>query len=240
MHYVAENDLIRYAFGLIMGVLVQSAVAQPPPQAYEDCRGRKAGDVVQHITPDGSVPATCENSPNGLIARPTNSLSPPAAQQTAVRQSRYGLTLTSSAGPDGGVLPVEYSCDGAGISPALQWKNPPAGTKEFALMISTIPVDGATRWNWVLFRIPGTATGLTRNTSGVGTLGATSHDMSVRYEPPCPNGPGAKLYTFTVYALSASPILPDLPGKVTGAVLTKAISAITLDSASINLSYARR
>lgn len=229
---------------VVISIFAQSVLSQgaggPPPQSYEDCRGKKVGDVIQHMTREGQVPATCENSPDGLIARPTHARSTGPVQSTTPRQSRSGFALTSGAGIDGGVLPIEYSCDGAGASPALQWTNVPAGTKEFAVMISTIPVDGATRWNWVLFGIPKSATGLAKNTSGVGTLGATSHDMSVRYEPPCPNGPGTKLYTFTVYALSASPMIPEQPGKVTGAVLTQAIRAITLDSASINMSYARR
>ena len=43
---------------------------QPPPQAYEDCKGKKAGDVVQHTTPEGTVAATCVESPQGLVARP--------------------------------------------------------------------------------------------------------------------------------------------------------------------------
>lgn len=42
----------------------------PPPQAYEDCKGKKAGDAVQHTTPEGQVAATCEDSPEGLVARP--------------------------------------------------------------------------------------------------------------------------------------------------------------------------
>ena len=42
----------------------------PPPQAYEDCKGRKAGDTVLHATPEGKVSATCVDSPNGLVARP--------------------------------------------------------------------------------------------------------------------------------------------------------------------------
>jgi phosphatidylethanolamine-binding protein (PEBP) family uncharacterized protein len=230
--------------GLALSLLAQGVIAQgaggSPPQAYEDCRGKKAGDVVQHITREGRVSATCESSPDGLIARPTKIPSTSPVQPASAKQSRSGFTLASGARIDGGVLPAEYSCDGAGASPALQWSNAPAGTKEFALMVTTIPVDGATRWNWVLYGIPKTATGLAKNTSGIGILGATSHDMSVRYEPPCPNGPGAKLYTITVYALSASPSLPDNPNKVTGAALTKAISSITLDSASIHTSYARR
>jgi len=43
----------------------------PPPQAFEDCRGKQAGDVVQHTTPGGVVAATCEDTPQGLAARPT-------------------------------------------------------------------------------------------------------------------------------------------------------------------------
>ena len=43
---------------------------EPPPQAYEDCRGKKAGDTVQHATREGQVAATCVDSPQGLVARP--------------------------------------------------------------------------------------------------------------------------------------------------------------------------
>ncbi len=42
----------------------------PPPQAYEDCRGKQAGDAVQHMTREGAVAATCVDSPGGLVARP--------------------------------------------------------------------------------------------------------------------------------------------------------------------------
>jgi hypothetical protein len=42
----------------------------PPPHAYEDCRGKRAGDTVQHKTPRGTGPAVCMDSPEGLVARP--------------------------------------------------------------------------------------------------------------------------------------------------------------------------
>ncbi len=42
----------------------------PPPQAYEDCIGKQAGDAVQHHTPEGIVNAICESLPEGLVARP--------------------------------------------------------------------------------------------------------------------------------------------------------------------------
>jgi hypothetical protein len=52
----------------------------PPPQAYEDCRGHQAGDMIQHSTPEGMVPATCENSPEGLVARPIRQPTAPRGQ----------------------------------------------------------------------------------------------------------------------------------------------------------------
>jgi hypothetical protein len=42
----------------------------PPPSAYEDCKGKKPGERVQHTTPQGTVSATCEPSPEGMVARP--------------------------------------------------------------------------------------------------------------------------------------------------------------------------
>jgi len=159
--------------------------------------------------------------------------------ESAGSASQKAFTLNSNAGVDGGELPADYTCDGSGSSPALSWSNAPAGTKEFALIMSTITVDGGIKFNWVLYHIPFTAVGLIRNSSTVGTTGAGSNGATLAYEPPCSQGPGPKLYTFTIYALSASPELPDSADQVTGEVLTQAISSITLASTSLNLSYTR-
>ena len=51
-----------------------SAGHEPPPQAYTDCKGKQAGDTVQHTTREGKVPATCESSPKGLVARPKHAM----------------------------------------------------------------------------------------------------------------------------------------------------------------------
>ncbi|MCH8621490.1 hypothetical protein [Undibacterium sp. TS12] len=51
---------------------------EPPPQAYEDCKGKKEGDVVQITTPrEGKIAATCTTSPKGLFARPQRPPRPP-------------------------------------------------------------------------------------------------------------------------------------------------------------------
>lgn len=52
---------------------------EPPPQAYADCKAKKAGDAIQHSTPEGVVAATCQESPKGLVARPNQPRRPPPA-----------------------------------------------------------------------------------------------------------------------------------------------------------------
>jgi len=72
----------------VMNLCVASAVAEertqptqaqsattgghpPPPQAYEDCKGKRAGEAIQHTTREGKVAAVCAESPQGLVARPS-------------------------------------------------------------------------------------------------------------------------------------------------------------------------
>ncbi len=42
----------------------------PPPNAFQECRGKSEGDEVMHRTPEGQIRAVCMNSPEGLVARP--------------------------------------------------------------------------------------------------------------------------------------------------------------------------
>jgi phosphatidylethanolamine-binding protein (PEBP) family uncharacterized protein len=174
-----------------------------------------------------------------LAACGGGSTSPSPATPAAPSVTGVALTLISPVGADGGTLPAEYTCDGAGSTLALSWSGAPSGTREFALMMTTLPGDGTTKWNWVLHGIPATTTGLARNSSGVGTLGVGSDGPQAAYQPPCSQGPGAKLYTFTLYAVSASPSLTVPANQVTGAVLSSAIATITLGSASLRLNYTR-
>jgi len=148
------------------------------------------------------------------------------------------LTVTSTAFTDGGALPAEYTCDGVGHSPALAWSGAPSGTVEYALLMTTVANDGL-KWNWVVYGIPSSASGIATGATDVGTAGLTSDGPNLAYSPPCSQGPGAKTYTFTLYALSAKPSLPSDPHEVTGSVLSAAIQSITLASQALNVTYSR-
>ena len=172
------------------------------------------------------------NSADGTsVASPAVSATPSAA---------VAFTLTSAAGINGGAMAADYTCDGMGSTVPLAWSNPPAGTREFALLMTTLPGDGTIKWNWVLYDIPSTTTALARDNFGTGLPGVGSDGPIVGYQPPCSQGPGAKNYTFTLYALSGSPVLPTASNQaVTGAALTAAISSLTLGTASLSLSFTR-
>ena len=149
------------------------------------------------------------------------------------------FTLTSSVGANGGTLPATYTCDGQGSTIPLSWSGAPSGTKEFAVLMTTLPGDGTTKWNWVLYKVPATTTSLPRDSFLAGTLGVGSDGPGTVYNPPCSQGPGAKVYTWTVYALSGSPTFAVPASQVTGQMVTDALASLKLASATLNLSYTR-
>jgi uncharacterized protein (TIGR03437 family) len=153
--------------------------------------------------------------------------------------SGTSFSLTSSAASDGGTLPGDYTCDGMGSTLQLSWMNPPAGTKEYALLMTTLPGDGTTKWNWVLYNIPATIANLQRDSFLVGNLGLGSDGPGTVYNPPCSQGPGTKTYTYTVYALAQSPVFTTPANQINGQMVTDAIKSITLGTASLNVGVTR-
>lgn len=156
------------------------------------------------------------------------------------------FTILSSAFTNNGELPKEYTCDGTKASPPVNWENAPAGTKSFALVMDHIvgPTPGMPgsfdrHTYMVLYNIPATTTSIPKGVSGIGLFGINTVDSKTSYSPPCSMGPGSKLYTFTVYALSAEPVLTVAQTAVTREILLAAISKTTLGQAAINVNYTR-
>ena len=71
-----------------------------------------------------------------------------------------GMTLTSPAFVQGQTIRRSCTADGADVSPALQWNQAPAGTKSFAVTCRDSDMPRGTFIHWVIYNIPGTATGL--------------------------------------------------------------------------------
>ncbi len=154
-------------------------------------------------------------------------------------QEEESFILSSSEVSQGGELPTDYTCDGASATLPLAWAGAPEGTESFVLIMDHIASPTDIHWYWLLYDIPAEAENLPRNVTGVGTLGSNSVNGQVEYAPPCSQGPGAKNYTYTLYALSAPVELTVLPADVTRDLLLAAIGDRTLSSATLSVTYAR-
>jgi len=60
------------------------------------------------------------------------------------------------------------------------------------------------------------------------------------YTPPYSIGPGAKVYTYSVYALTAQAQFSDPASQVSRDVLLEAIQDTTLASAELHFTYTRK
>lgn len=161
-----------------------------------------------------------------------------SASPTSDAKRASGFILRSPVVAEGGELPKEFTGDGAGVTPPLEWTGAPAGTKSFALIMSHIPGPGEVKWYWTLYDIPATTTSLAKAVAGVGKVG-TGFKGQIGYEPPHSKGPGRKTYTLTLYALSAEPKMSVPPAQVNRDTLLAAIKDITLASTELNVTYTR-
>ena len=146
--------------------------------------------------------------------------------------------LTSTEVKDGGALPMDYTGDGSGATLPLSWKGAPAGTKGYALIMDHLAPGNEMKHYWTMWDIPATTTGLPRNVKGIGKLG-TGFKGQIGYEPPHSQGPGAKTYVLTVYALSAPLQITQQPREVNRNVLLAAMKDKVLASSSLSVVHTR-
>lgn len=160
----------------------------------------------------------------------------PQPLKASVQKPDGSMVLESPAIKDGEELPVEYTGDGGGVTPPLQWSGAPAGTKSYAIIMHHTDPVGAVKWYWTLYDIPADVRSLPENVSGVGKTG-TGFKGKVGYEPPHSRGPGRKTYTITLYALSSPAKLTVPPAQVNRETLLAAMQGSILASADLNVAY---
>ena len=102
-----------------------------------------------------------------------------------------------------------FGCDGSNLSPALEWKGAPEGTKSFAV---TLYDTTAHFWHWTIFDIPagqkGLAAGAGDTQKGLAPKGSIQgkNDYGLMgFGGPCPpKGDKPHTYIYTVYALKVA------------------------------------
>ncbi|MFK7802078.1 MAG: YbhB/YbcL family Raf kinase inhibitor-like protein [Anaerolineae bacterium] len=160
------------------------------------------------------------------------------AMADLIASSPSDFPLTSPVMQNGGVLPVNFTCDGESLTPPLTWAQAPEGTVSYAILMDHQPVPGDYHWYWIAFGIPADVDSLPAGAIVPGTLGTNSVNDRQEYAPPCSKGSGEKLYTFHVYALSAVPEIAD-PASTDREALLASIEGITLATANLNVIFDR-
>ncbi|RLA22708.1 MAG: YbhB/YbcL family Raf kinase inhibitor-like protein [Gammaproteobacteria bacterium] len=166
---------------------------------------------------------------------------------TAVQADGFSL---SSLDIDGQITNQQvfsgFGCEGNNISPKLNWKNPPEGTKSFAItMYDPDAPTGSGWWHWVIFDIPATTNSLVANAGSVKSALAPKSSIqsptdfgTAGYGGPCPpKGAGSHQYIFTIHALKVKSL--GLKSGATPALVGFYLGANTLSKASIVGYYGR-
>ncbi len=140
-----------------------------------------------------------------------------------------------------------FGCKGENVSPALEWSDPPTGTKSFAVLVHDpdAPTGGAGFWHWLVIDIPASARGLPEGAGSADgkklPAGAKQLDTDfgdAGYGGPCPPpGHGAHRYNFTVYALPVEKL--DLPANARTAIVGFTVNGKALAKATLTATYGR-
>ena len=149
------------------------------------------------------------------------------------------LKFNGSGFSNSGLYPKLYTCDSLGISPGLQWSNAPTTTNSFAITMYTIPPTGDKHVYIVLYNIPASTTSIPDNSKSIGIFGINTVDGKTTYTPPCSQGPGAKIYVLTLYALNATPTITVPNTQVTMDILLAGMKNKIVDSAVMSVTYTR-
>ena len=175
-----------------------------------------------------------------------------------------GFTLSSpdlaSGSFDAKFILNGFGCSGGNVSPALVWRNVPAGTKSLSLQVHDPDAPtGSGFWHWAVYNMPPSATGLIQgagnspawlpapayggNTDFVDT-GATG--VNGNYGGPCPpTGDKPHRYVFTLYALAVDDVQKAGGIPKTGSaavysfVMNKGVGPALLGKASFTATYGR-
>jgi len=172
------------------------------------------------------------------------------------------LKLTSPAFENRGKLPIQFTCEGEGISPPLKWTGVPDGTASFVVIMDHQPThqpkprnEGMKtkprhtspsprspkpeqlHWYWTMYNIPAQISEVTAGQS-VGTLGGNSVNNKNEYAPPCSKGPGPRTYTIHLYALST--LLTLTPSDtVSEKTLRQKMKGFVLGTDSLSVDFSR-
>ncbi|MGL3104873.1 YbhB/YbcL family Raf kinase inhibitor-like protein [Bradyrhizobium sp. BR 1432] len=182
----------------------------------------------------------------------------PTAAQSPEKFTLSSVDIAPGSKIDNKFVLNGFGCKGGNVSPALQWRNAPAGTKSFVLQVYDPDAPtGSGFWHWTVYNIPSSVTQLAQGVGNTpanlpaGAYGGVNdfHDTGAigvngNYGGPCPPvGDKPHHYVFTLYALAvedidaAAGILKTGTAGLHGFALNKGLGDKMLGKASFTALY---
>lgn len=163
--------------------------------------------ILYRISHEGAPEAAA-----AAAATPPDVTTKPAASDIAIDlvEAEASITVTSPSFGDGEAIPLKHAAEGDNASPALEWDTPPDGAQSFVVIVDDPDAAEPKPFvHWVLFDIPGDATGI-REALGTDPVlkvpedakqGVNSRGQIGYMGPRPPLGDPAHHYHFQVFAL---------------------------------------
>ncbi|HJU09494.1 MAG TPA: hypothetical protein VJ728_01390, partial [Candidatus Binataceae bacterium] len=76
-----------------------------------------------------------------------------ATSLVAPANAQPAFTLTSPSFQNSGKIPTGFTCSGRNVSPALQWRGAPSGTRSLSLLLADPDAPMGTFVHWVIYNI---------------------------------------------------------------------------------------
>jgi Raf kinase inhibitor-like YbhB/YbcL family protein len=128
------------------------------------------------------------------------------------------MTLSTTAFPDGGLIPPKYTQAGEEVSPPLSWSDTPEGVVSFVLVVHDVDalIGAGTDdvLHWMLWNVPAAVTSIHERAPSMAQLPDGTRQISAT--GPYYRGPGAAAagpihhYVFDLYALDTLIEVPAL------------------------------
>jgi Raf kinase inhibitor-like YbhB/YbcL family protein len=124
------------------------------------------------------------------------------------RAGNMSFQIASASFSPGGSIPKKFTCDGPDTSPQLSWKDAPAQTQTFALIVDDPDAPVGTWVHWVLYNLPANSKELTEGVEkqeqlSNGALQGRNDFRKIGYGGPCPPPGNPHRYYFKLYALDS-------------------------------------
>jgi Raf kinase inhibitor-like YbhB/YbcL family protein len=116
-----------------------------------------------------------------------------------------GFSISSPAFANYAKIPLKFTCSGDNQSPPLAWRNPPAKTRSYLLIMRDPDAPRGDFIHWVVFDIPGSTRDLEPGISRSSPPAQGTNSFGrIGYDGPCPPPGPVHHYKFDLMALDSA------------------------------------